>query len=133
MALTISCRLSAAVAGKSRRMGRAKRAVTDADPAAQAADDEALLSLLAAGLRLQSSASLWKVSGNTLPHRALMRDAGGTWNRLDQCWEFAGEDPTARLATAIESVPVAAGHNSGASVAPKPLYHGHRGRVRERV
>src|SRR5438477_8716108 len=126
MALTISCRLSAAVAGKSRRMGRAKRAVTDADPAAQAADDEALLSLLAAGLRLQSSDALWKVSGNTLPHRTLLRDAGGTWNRLDQCWEFAGEDPTVRLAAAIDAVPVAAGHNSGAAAAAVPHYHGHR-------
>src|SRR4029078_7668640 len=110
MALTISCRLSAAVAGKSRRMGRAKRAVTDADPAAQAADDEALLSLLAAGLRLASSDSLWRVSGNTLPHRALLRDAGGTWNRLDLCWEFAGEDPTARLPAPIHPWAAAPGH-----------------------
>ena len=32
---------------------------------------------------------LWRVTGNTLPHRTLLRDAGGDWNRLDQCWEFA--------------------------------------------
>ena len=114
-------------------MGRAKRAVTDADPAAQAADDEALLSLLAAGLRLQSSDSLWRVSGNTLPHRALLRDAGGTWNRLDLCWEFTGADPTATLAAAIEATPAVPGHNSGAPAQAKPHYHGHRGRVRERV
>jgi DNA repair protein RadC len=93
--------------------------------------DEALLSLLAAGLRLQSTKDLWRVSGNTLPHRSAMRDAGGTWNRLDQCWEFAGEDPTARLAAAIAVTPV--GHNSGEQELPKPHYHGHRGRVRERV
>jgi DNA repair protein RadC len=62
----------------------------------------------------------------------VLRDAGGTWNRLDQCWEFAGEDPTAKLAAAIEAVPIAAGHNSGAAAAV-PHYHGHRGRVRERV
>jgi len=112
-------------------MGRAKRAV--AEPAeANSADDEALLSLLAAGLRLQSADSLWRVSGNTLPHRAVLRDAGGTWNRLDQCWEFSGEDPTARLAAAIDAAPVAIGHNSEPAAA-KPHYHGHRGRVRERV
>jgi DNA repair protein RadC len=94
--------------------------------------DEALLTLLAAGLRLQSTAkNSWRISGNTLPHRLAMRDAGGTWNRLDHCWEFAGEDPTARLAAAIAVTPV--GHNSGDSTVPKPHYHGHRGRVRERV
>lgn len=97
------------------------------------ADDEALLALVAAGLRVQAGEKLWRVSGNTLPHRALMRDAGGTWNKLDQCWEFAGEDPTVRLAAALETQPPASGHNSGESAAAKPHYWGHRGRVRERV
>jgi DNA repair protein RadC len=100
---------------------------------AQAADDEALLALLSAGLRLQSNDALWKVSGNTLAHRALLRDAGGSWNRLDQCWDFTGGDPTEKLAAALENVPAPAGHNSGESTAPKPHYHGHRSRVRERV
>ena len=113
-------------------MGKAKR------PAAElgiepAADDKAMVALLAAGLRLQTSANLWRVSGNTLPHRFLLRDAGGTWNRLDQCWDFTGEDPTTRLVAAIEAAPTPSGHNSGNAEAPKPHYHGHRGRVRERV
>ena len=104
----------------------------------EAADDDALLSLLAAGLRLQAGDALWRVSGNTLPHRTALRDAGGTWHRLDQCWEFTGEDPTAKLAAVLDAVPAAPadnrGHNSGApAVPPKPHYHGHRGRVRERV
>ena len=51
------------------------------------------------------------MSGNTLPHRQAMRDGGGTWNKLDQCWEFSGEDPTAKLAAAIEAAPKP-GHNS---------------------
>ena len=112
-------------------MGKANRAALE--PAAPAADDDALLALLAAGLRLQSNDALWKVTGNTLAHRTLLRDAGGTWNRLDQCWEFSGDDPTAKLAAALEAAPAAAGHNSGDAAAPKPHYHGHRGRVRERV
>ena len=112
-------------------MGRAKR--TAAEPAAPAAGDDALLSLLEAGLRLQAGDSRWRVSGNTLPHRALLRDAGGSWNRLDQCWEFAGEDPTAKLAAALAATPPAAGHNSEAQPAARPHYHGHRARVRERV
>ena len=113
-------------------MGKAKR------PAAElgiepAADDKAMVALLAAGLRLQTSANLWRVSGNTLPHRFLLRDAGGTWNRLDQCWDFTGEDPTPKLVAAIEATPTPSGHNSGSVEAPKPHYHGHRGRVRERI
>lgn len=113
-------------------MGRAKKAI--AEPPAQASQDDALVSLLAAGLRLQSTEGRWRISGNTLPHRALLRDAGGTWNRLDQCWEFTGEDPTAKLAAALEAASVPAiGHNSNPPAEPKPHYHGHRGRVRERV
>jgi DNA repair protein RadC len=111
-------------------MGKAKRALAE-EPAAS--DDDALLALLAAGLRLQSTDSLWRVSGNTLAHRALLREAGGNWNRLDQCWDFSGEDPTEKLAAALEAAPATAGHNSGAPTEPKPHYHGHRGRVRERV
>jgi DNA repair protein RadC len=98
-----------------------------------APNDEALLALIAAGLRLQSNEALWKVSGNTLPHRTLLRDAGGNWNRLDQCWEFSGDDPTDKLAAALQAAPSPIGHNSGEAAAPKPHYHGHRGRVRERV
>ena len=106
----------------------------EAPPSAPAPDDVALLTLLAQGLRLQSSEGLWRVSGNTLPHRILLREAGGTWNRLDQCWDFAGEDPTTRLAAALEAAPAATtGHNSGEPAPPRPHYHGHRGRVRERV
>lgn len=103
-------------------------------PPATAPDDGALLTLLAQGLRLQSTDGLWRVSGNTLPHRILLREAGGIWNRLDQCWDFAGEDPTTRLAAALEAAPAATtGHNSGEPAPPRPHYHGHRGRVRERV
>ena len=109
-------------------MGKARKAEVEAS-----SNDAALLALLAAGLRLQSIDSLWRGSGNTLPHRALLRDAGGNWNRLDPCWEFAGEDPAPRLKTALEAAPSPAGHNSGASAEPKPHYHGHRARVRDRV
>lgn len=111
-------------------MGKAKRAVLE--PAT--GDDEALVALLAAGLRLNASDNLWRVSGNTLPHRALLRQAGGAWNRLDQCWDFTGEDPTVKLAAALAAAPTpAAGHNSGEAAPETPHYWGHRARVRERV
>jgi DNA repair protein RadC len=114
-------------------MGKARRATLE--PAT--GDDNALVALLAAGLRLNASDNLWRVTGNTLPHRALMREAGGSWNRLDQCWEFTAEDPTAKLAAALEAdlgaAPAVPGHNSGETSPEKPHYWGHRGRVRERV
>ena len=47
------------------------------------------------------------------------------------CWEFTGEDPTAKLAAAIEAAPRSA--TTARQTEPKPHYHGHRGRVRERV
>ena len=110
-------------------MGKAKRAVVE-----QTGDDGTLIALQAAGLRLQASDNLWRVSGNTLPHRTLLREAGGSWNRLDQCWDFSGEDPAARLAAALAVLPTAApGHNSGEPAPEKPHYWGHRARVRERV
>jgi DNA repair protein RadC len=111
-------------------MGKAKRAALE--PAT--GDDEALVALLAAGLRLKASDNLWRVSGNTLAHRALLREAGGAWNRLDQCWDFTDEDPTSKLAAALAAAPApAAGHNSGEAAPETPHYWGHRARVRERV
>jgi DNA repair protein RadC len=114
-------------------MGKAKLAALD--PAA--GDDDALVALLAAGLRLQAADNLWRVSGNTLLHRTILREAGGVWNRLDQCWEFTAEDPTAKIIAALAAVPAGSGHNSGEATndagAPRPHYFGHRARVRERV
>ncbi|TAJ39877.1 MAG: DNA repair protein RadC [Reyranella sp.] len=63
----------------------------------------------------------------------LLREAGGVWNRLDQCWEFTAEDPTAKIVAALATQPPAAGHNSNDAEAPRPHYFGHRARVRERV
>ena len=122
---------------------RSRTSATVASPPEAPADDAALLSLIAAGLRLQAKAAeatdavqgQWRVSGNTLAYRAALRDAGGTWNRLDQCWDFAGDDPSPKLAALIDAMPAAAaaGHNSGEAPAEKPHYWGHRARVRERV
>jgi len=118
-------------------MAKAKRAIAE-PPMGGAADDGAIVALLAAGLRLQAGDALWRVSGNTLPYRMLLREAGGAWNRLDQCWEFTAEDPTAKIVAALEAAPAPSGHNSGefnggGAETPRPHYFGHRARVRERV
>jgi len=98
---------------------------------AENTDDDALCTLLAVGLRVQGSDALWRVSGNTRLHRLLLREAGGTWNKLEQCWHFCGDDPTAKLAAALQAAP--ASHNGGGPDGGRPHYWGHRERVRERV
>ena len=92
--------------------------------------------LAAAGLILRSTrdsngGEIWTVSGNTLDHRALLREAGGRWNRVDACWEFVGTDPTQAIAAQLAALPPRIGDNSGGE--EKPHYHGHRERVRQRV
>ncbi|MFZ5782335.1 MAG: RadC family protein [Pseudomonadota bacterium] len=98
-------------ASRSRRLGAAEP------------DDEALCAVLAAGLRIQGGARRWRITGSTHLHRRLLREAGGIWNKVDQCWEFAGEDPTARLAAALEGLTLPAlggGYGEPASLAPVP-------------
>ena len=102
MALAISCRLSAAVAREKSAHGESKT------KAAEDGGRERTMPCCRSRRRafaFRPATALWRVSGNTLPHRTLLRDAGGTWNRLDKCWEFTGEDPTAKLAAAIEAAP----------------------------
>ena len=108
-----------------------------AGEAPSASDDPNLLSLIAAGLHLRpgkarDGAEIWRIGGNTLAHRDALREAGGTWNRIEQVWEFAGDDPTASVARALAARPAAAGHNSR-EAAERPHYHGHRQRVRDRA
>ncbi|WP_371258355.1 DNA repair protein RadC [Magnetospira sp. QH-2] len=82
--------------------------------------------------------TLHQVSGNTHPHRHALRAAGGTWDKMKQVWVFTGTDPTAEIARQVsahnaqrglaeDGVP-GVGHNHP----PKPHYHGHRQRLRER-
>jgi DNA repair protein RadC len=122
---------------------RAATAVREMDEApalpspATVTADHALLALIAAGLNLRQGktrdgAEVWRIGGNTLAHREALREAGGTWNRLEQVWEFAGDDPTAAVARALAAKPASLGHNSK-DAAERPHYHGHRQRVRDRA
>jgi DNA repair protein RadC len=118
----------------------AAAAGVEASGAPHADDSDAeLLVLLAAGLSVQTAVArdthqqVWRVSGNTLPHRALLREAGGLWNRVEQAWDFA-DNPAAKLTEALAAQPAPAGHNSGNAPHPdRPHYWGHRQRVRDRA
>ena len=109
-----------------------------AAPDAASADALAARALSDAGLVLRdisapSGPPTWTVSGKTLENRALLRQAGGKWNKLEGHWEFTGADPSATLSAALSARPAGIGDNSGAQAEPRPHYHGHRERVRQRV
>ncbi|GAB6053538.1 DNA repair protein RadC [Magnetospira thiophila] len=79
----------------------------------------------------------FQVSGNTHPHRHALRAAGGHWHKMKQLWVFSGDNPSAAIAQQVtaheaqrglaEDGAPGLGHNQ-----PKPHYHGHRQRLRER-
>ena len=65
-------------------------------------------SLLAAlrrvGLELQESGggeTAYLVSGNTFPHRELLKGCGGRWSQRRQSWVFESAAPVERLAAAL--------------------------------
>jgi DNA repair protein RadC len=88
--------------------------------------------LAKAGLKLGERAGIdgaasYHIGGNTHPHRLTMRRLGGTWDKLNQVWVFTGDDPSAALVEAI-----ATSNSAGLAEEPKPHYHGHRQRLRDR-
>ncbi|NQV98455.1 MAG: DNA repair protein RadC [Rhodospirillales bacterium] len=87
--------------------------------------------LLLEPVTTEASGPACRVRGDTHPLRQVLREAGGVWNSIEQCWIFSGADPAALIATALRSNPdVLAAATSGAS--RKPHYHGHRQRLRQR-
>jgi DNA repair protein RadC len=79
----------------------------------------------------------YAITGETHPHRQLMRELGGKWNRLEEAWIFTGKDPAPALAQRLASLPagmaeIGPGHNTGETQDAKPHYHGHRQRLRDR-
>ena len=119
-------------------MARRKSNGTSDGTATDAPADGHAAALSAVGLQLQAVAAsdgtpLWRITGNTFPNKELLHEAGGKWNRVGECWEFTAADPGPALAAALAARPRGIGDNSGAAEPPKPHYHGHRDRVRQRV
>jgi DNA repair protein RadC len=89
-----------------------------------------------AGLAIAETGVGWQVSGNTHPHRHMLRALGGRWDRLDQVWVFAVEDPAGLIARSLASGEFANSARQTGGLAEdepkKPHYHGHRQRLRER-
>jgi len=98
--------------------------------------------LAEAGLTIERRAGAggdpaYLVKGNTHPHRHLLRELGGKWDKLGFGWVFAGADPSVRIAGEIgkERAARPPGLSEGGEQAPlaeRPHYHGHRQRLRER-
>ncbi len=55
---------------------------------------------------------------------------GGSWNKLEQCWEFSGDDPTPRLAAGLRSARCGSPRWAGEGFRTTS---GHRARLRERA
>ena len=114
-----------------------------AAPEAASYDSQSVAALKLARLTVGERAAVdgarsYHVTGDTHPHRALMRELGGKWNRLEEAWVFSGEDPSAVLAARLAPLPgglaeAGPGHNTGETQQNgKPHYHGHRQRLRDR-
>jgi hypothetical protein len=75
--------------------------------AAAESDISRLEPLQQAGLKVAELAQpdhsiLYRITGNAHPHRHGLRAAGGSWNKIKQCWEFTcatdADSPLPRIA-----------------------------------
>ncbi len=75
----------------------------------------------------------YRIGGDTHPYRKMLRDIGGSWDKVRRNWKFTGGDPTPKLAEALRTQPppeiVEAEKSDGAN---RPHYWGHRQRLRDR-
>jgi DNA repair protein RadC len=80
-----------------------------------------------------ADATEYRIGGDTHPYRKVLRDVGGSWDKVRRNWKFTGADPTAKLAQAIRDMPppeeVEDAKDEGAN---RPHYWGHRQRLRDR-
>lgn len=104
------------------------------------ADAESLLQRH--GLKLASRVAVdgeavYIVSGDTHPHRHLLRESGGRWDAVARVWLFSGTDPAPQLQARLGNTqPVVGFADAAAAIAPgltnRPHYLGHRQRLRDR-
>jgi DNA repair protein RadC len=101
-----------------------------------------LATLRRAGLELQENDAAYLVSGNTFPHRELLKDCGGRWSQRRQGWVFDSPMPIERLAAALPTEGAPGLADAPASYQPEAAsfsrlrksaqQSGHRNRLRQR-
>lgn len=84
-----------------------------------------------------SGESIYTIEGDTHPHRHLMRELGGTWDRIRQHWVFQCEDPRPLLSQKLQGEAAApptglSDSQSQELLTNRPHYWGHRQRLRDR-
>jgi DNA repair protein RadC len=101
-----------------------------------------LATLRRAGLELQESDAAYLVSGNTFPHRELLKGCGGRWSQRRQSWVFESAVPIERFAAALPTEGAPGLADAPASYQPEAAsfsrlrksaqQSGHRNRLRQR-
>src|SRR5918996_1756563 len=101
-----------------------------------------LASLRRAGLELRESDAAYLVSGNTFPHRELLKGCGGRWSQRRQSWVFESAVPIERFAAALPTEGAPGLADAPASYQPEAAsfsrlrksaqQSGHRNRLRQR-
>jgi DNA repair protein RadC len=78
---------------------------------------------------------VYKINGDTLRYRHALRELGGQWDKIEQCWVFTGNDPRPALLARLGSETPGTGMSDSATLPQltnRPPYWGHRQRLRER-
>ncbi len=79
--------------------------------------------------------SVYRVEGETHSYRHALRELGGRWDKIEQCWMFTGDDPRPALIAKLISGTGGGGLSDSATLPQltnRPSYWGHRQRLRER-
>ena len=88
-------------------------------------------------LERQTSAgeNVYTIDGETHSYRHALRELGGRWDKIEQCWVFTGSDPRPALLAKLNAEPAGSGLSDSATLPQltnRPSYWGHRQRLRER-
>lgn len=92
------------------------------------------LGLAVAERQSSSGDSVYIVEGDTHPYRHALRELGGRWDKIKQCWVFTGSDPRQALLAKLNTPDPGGLADSAAlpQLTNRPSYWGHRQRLRER-
>ena len=61
--------------------------------------------------------TIYRIEGDTHPYRHALRELGGRWDKIEQCWVFTGRDPRSALVGKL-GAPTASGGMSDSAMLP---------------